>query len=81
MLPVSLPQTCSKLDANCPGNILGWVLAAVAAVVLSLGWVWLRRKPAPTPATEQCAKCGYQFKPLQGGACPHCGETRRLPKY
>jgi VWFA-related protein len=57
-----------------------WSRLLALVLVLSVGGALLlsrRRKSRPTP--EACAKCGYDLTG-KTGACPQCGETRRLPK-
>jgi predicted amidophosphoribosyltransferase len=53
-----------------------WV-TALAVLGVAAFLVFSRRKLKPAP--EVCAKCGYDMTG-RSGACPQCGETRRLPK-
>ena len=56
-----------------------WAWLGGGAVLVFLLWLLLfgRRKSEPKP--EVCAKCGHDMTG-KSGACPQCGETKRLPK-
>lgn len=63
--------------APAPSSPWGWLLAAVLATAAGVWFSLSRRKPRPAP--EVCAKCGFD-RTGKTGACPECGETRRLAK-
>jgi VWFA-related protein len=64
-------------EPETPAFPLGLVMAAVIALGLGL-WLTLRKRtPKPTP--EACARCGRDLTGVSG-ACPDCGETKRLKK-
>jgi VWFA-related protein len=54
----------------------GWPVAALLAIIVVVGVVVARR---PRAKAEACAKCGFDLTGVTG-ACPQCGEIRRLPK-
>ncbi|MBC8504567.1 MAG: VWA domain-containing protein [Chloroflexi bacterium] len=69
-IPTFIERVQGSFSIWCPGLlVLG--LAALLLIIF-------RRKPKQKE--EKCAKCGFDMtgKP---GACPQCGETRRLPKF
>ena len=77
-LPTPVPTPPPTLAESLISSPWSWLV--LAAFVIGLGW-WLfiaRRRPKPKP--EKCVKCGFDMtgKP---GACPQCGETRRLPRF
>lgn len=70
-------QTQVLTEQNEDRAGLSWVWFAAGAVVFGIGFVVFRNKQHAQP--EVCAKCGYDLTG-KTGACPQCGETRRLPK-
>ncbi|GAB4404234.1 MAG: hypothetical protein OHK0052_26820 [Anaerolineales bacterium] len=86
--PTGLPEKRGEAEeptAPAPADAAsawgGWLLWGGAALLgfVLLGIVWRSRQKAAQPAEEACARCGHDLtgKP---GACPQCGDTRRLPK-
>jgi VWFA-related protein len=71
-IPTPIPE---EEPAGIPWLPVGLGLAALAVAMILL--FTLRRKPKPAP--EACARCGFDLTG-KTGACPQCGETRRLPK-
>jgi VWFA-related protein len=54
-----------------------WVAGGLILALIVVGIILGLRRPRPQP--EACAKCGYDMTG-KSGACPQCGETRRLLK-
>ena len=79
-MPTALPVVVAPVPLQPQQTpwflIAGSVVALVFVLVIVL---WLLRGRGPKLEPEACAKCGFDLtgKP---GACPQCGETRRLPK-
>ena len=71
------PLPVAATEPETPTFPLGWVLAAVIALGLSL-WLTLRKRGSK-PIPESCANCGRDLTGISG-ACPDCKETRRLKK-
>ncbi len=71
--------------------VLQFILASPINIILTLAigggslalilrlLMRLMQGSQPKPGGEACAKCGYDLTG-KTGACPQCGETRRLPK-
>jgi VWFA-related protein len=57
-------------------NPLGWMVFGLVLVGGGL-FIFGRRRPKAIP--EACARCGFDLTG-RSGACPQCGETRRLVK-
>lgn len=53
-----------------------WTIPAGVLLLAGLIGIIRRRKPLP----ESCANCGADLTGI-AGACPKCGDTRRLPKH
>ena len=75
-LPPLMPLTFMDYLVSYLPIIVIAGLALVGVVVL-LVVLFGRKKSRPKP--EACAKCGFDMTG-KTGACPQCGETRRLPK-
>lgn len=69
-IPTFIERVQGSLSLWCPGIVL---LGFVALLLI----IFRRR---PKRKEEKCAQCGFDMTG-QPGACPQCGETRRLPKF
>lgn len=58
-------------------SIWYWIVALFAFIAGI--WRMVLRSLRKEPVPEVCRQCGYDLTGMQG-ACPQCGETRRLPK-
>jgi hypothetical protein len=76
-LPTPAATPAPTLVQQFTGSPWLWAGLVVVAGGLFILISRSRRKPKPLP--EVCAKCGFDLTG-KSGACPQCGETRRLPK-
>jgi hypothetical protein len=76
--PTPTPTPIPTFIERVQGSVALWCPGVLLLGLIALLLIIFRRKPKQKE--EKCAKCGFDMtgKP---GACPQCGETRRLPKF
>jgi hypothetical protein len=75
--PTPTPTPIPTFIERISGSASIWCPAVLLLVLVSLFLVILRRRSKKDE--EVCANCGYDLTD-EPGACPQCGNTRRLPK-
>jgi Mg-chelatase subunit ChlD len=78
-IPTDVPTLAPTDTPSQKQNGISWPLIVGGGLVLLVGLILLLRPRKPAPKPEVCAKCGKYVTGLIG-ACPVCGEPRRLPK-
>lgn len=76
-VPAAAVPTLAPVTVEEPEAAFPWWVIPVGVLVLGVVIWLLRRRHKPLP--EACANCGADVTGLPG-ACPKCGDTRRLPK-
>lgn len=75
--PTPTPTPIPTFVERITGSAMLWCPAVLLIAFVALLLFIFRRKPREK---EKCAKCGYDVT-NEPGACPQCGETRRLPEF
>lgn len=52
------------------GNLAGWMIASLMALV---GWEWWGHRHRVPAGAPRCAACGYNLTGNMSGVCPECG--------
>lgn len=75
--PIPIPTSTPAPPPPPETNYTGWLLAAVAALLISLLLFLFR--PKRKPIMMVCANCGFEVGEAPTGVCPECGGERFLP--